>query len=103
MNTRLIIVLIAATALADQLSKAAALSKLTLGQEVAVVPGFDLTRFVEDILEPAWRALKAGQLVHLDIHTRTGTLSLPRAARWRWWRSGTAFLRYSVNDTRKQD
>jgi signal peptidase II len=43
MNTRLIIVLIAATALADQLSKAAALSKLTLGQEVAVVPGFDLT------------------------------------------------------------
>lgn len=43
MNTRLIIVLIAATSLADQLSKAAALSKLTLGQAVAVVPGFDLT------------------------------------------------------------
>lgn len=63
----------------------------------------DLPSFVADILEPAWRALKGGQLVHLDIHTRTGTLSLPRAARWRWWRSGTAFLRYSVDDTRKQD
>lgn len=43
MSARLIVVLIAATALADQLSKAAALSKLALGQPVAVVPGFNLT------------------------------------------------------------
>jgi signal peptidase II len=43
MNARMIVVLIAATALADQLSKAAAMIKLTLGQPVAVVPGFNLT------------------------------------------------------------
>ena len=43
MSARLIVVLIAATALADQLSKAAALSMLALGQPVAVVPGFNLT------------------------------------------------------------
>lgn len=39
----MIVVLIAATALADQLTKAAALSNLALGQPVAVVPGFNLT------------------------------------------------------------
>jgi signal peptidase II len=43
MNARMIVVLIAATTLADQLSKAAALSKLALGQPVAVFPGFNLT------------------------------------------------------------
>lgn len=43
MNARMIVVLIAATTLADQLSKALALSKLALGQPVAVVPGFNLT------------------------------------------------------------
>ncbi len=39
----MIVVLIAATALADQLTKAAALSKLSLGQPIAIVPGFKLT------------------------------------------------------------
>ena len=43
MKKRWIVVLIAATILADQLSKAAALSKLALGQPVAVMPGFSLT------------------------------------------------------------
>ncbi|MDZ4134846.1 MAG: signal peptidase II, partial [Paracoccaceae bacterium] len=43
MNARMVVVLIAATTLADQLSKAAALSKLALGQPVAVFPGFNLT------------------------------------------------------------
>ena len=43
MKKRWIVVLIAATTLADQLSKAAALSKLALGQPVAVMPGFSLT------------------------------------------------------------
>ena len=43
MNARMVIVLTAATALADQLSKAAALSELALGEPIAVVPGFNLT------------------------------------------------------------
>lgn len=43
MKKRWIVVLIAATALADQLTKAAALSKLTLGLPVAVMPSFNLT------------------------------------------------------------
>ncbi|WP_243730936.1 signal peptidase II [Rubellimicrobium sp. CFH 75288] len=38
----MIVVLIAATALADQLTKAAALLNLPLGQPVAVMPGFNL-------------------------------------------------------------
>lgn len=43
MNARMIVVLIAATTLADQLSKALAPSKLALSQPVAVFPGFNLT------------------------------------------------------------
>ena len=39
----MIVVLIAATALADQFSKAATLSKFALGQPVAVLPGLNLT------------------------------------------------------------
>ncbi|NAZ38256.1 signal peptidase II [Rubellimicrobium sp. CFH 75288] len=42
MTGRMIVVLIAATALADQLTKAAALLNLPLGQPVAVMPGFNL-------------------------------------------------------------
>lgn len=48
MNARMIVVLIAATALADQLSKALALSKLALGQLVIVKPGFNLTLGVNE-------------------------------------------------------
>jgi signal peptidase II len=43
MNARPIVVLIGVTALVDQLSKALALSKLALGEPVAIVPGFNLT------------------------------------------------------------
>ncbi|MFN4156690.1 MAG: signal peptidase II [Paracoccaceae bacterium] len=43
MKAQQIVVLIAATTLADQLSKAAALSKLALGEPIAIVPGFNLT------------------------------------------------------------
>lgn len=43
MNARMIVVLIVATTLADQLSKALALSKHALGLPVAVAPGFNLT------------------------------------------------------------
>lgn len=43
MNARLIVVLIAATALADQLSKAVALSLLSQGTAVPVLPGFNLS------------------------------------------------------------
>lgn len=42
MSARLTVVLIAATVLADQLSKAVALASLTLGTPVARVPGFNL-------------------------------------------------------------
>ena len=42
MNAGLIVVLIAVTALAYQLSKATALSQLTLAKPVPVVPGFNL-------------------------------------------------------------
>ena len=43
MKAQMIVALIAATALADQLSKSAALSKLSLGQPIAIMPGFNLT------------------------------------------------------------
>lgn len=43
MNARLIAVLIAATALADQLSKAVALSLLSQGTAVPVLPGLNLS------------------------------------------------------------
>lgn len=42
MSARLTVVLIAATLLADQLTKAAALANLTQGAPVAIVPGFNL-------------------------------------------------------------
>lgn len=41
MNARLMVVLMFVAMLADQLSKTAALSQLTLGEPVAVVPGFN--------------------------------------------------------------
>lgn len=48
MNARPTVVLIAVTALVDQLSKAFALSKLALGEPAAIVPGFNLTLGVNE-------------------------------------------------------
>lgn len=75
MTARLILVLIAATILADQLTKALALSLLVPGVAVPVLPGFNLTLgFNEGSSFGMLSGIMAGK--HLLMAALTGALTL---------------------------
>ena len=54
--------------------------------------GFDLSRFVVEVLAPARAALVRGRLATLTIHSQHGQLVMHRHALWKLWRRAGVFL-----------